>query len=125
MARGGIDPVQICIRLLTLYWFGLDTSATSNCSGTCAHYWPPVPGPVTAGSGVTGRLGTIKRSDGSTQATYNGHPLYTYAGDSAPGQAKGNGLDLSGGVWHEVTLSGAAAPASSPSPSSSSGGYGY
>jgi predicted lipoprotein with Yx(FWY)xxD motif len=67
---------------------------------------------------VTGTVATITRSDGSVQATYNGHPLYTYVSDSAPGQAKGNGLNLSGGVWHEVTVSGAAA-------STSSGGGGY
>ncbi len=107
----------------TLYWFALDTSTTSNCTGSCATYWPPVKGPATAGSGVTGTLGTITRPDGTTQATYDGHPLYTYAGDSAPGQNKGNGLDVSGGVWHEVTVSGAA-PAASSSPSSA-GGYGY
>jgi hypothetical protein len=59
------------------------------------------------------------------QATYNGHPLYTYAADSAPGQAKGNGLNLSGGVWHEVTVSGAAAAASSGSASAGGGGYAY
>jgi predicted lipoprotein with Yx(FWY)xxD motif len=110
----------------TLYSFAPDAPARSNCNGTCAHYWPPVPGPVTAAAGVTGRLGTIKRSDGSAQAIYNGHPLYTYIGDTSPGQAKGNGLNLSGGVWHEVTASGAAAPAGSGSPSSSPGsGYGY
>jgi predicted lipoprotein with Yx(FWY)xxD motif len=109
---------------LTLYWFGPDTSTASKCTGTCATYWPPVTGPVTAGAGVTGTLGTITRSDGSVQATYDGHPLYTYAGDTAPGQAKGNGLNLSGGVWHEVTVSGSAAPAASPS-TSSAGGYGY
>ncbi len=108
----------------TLYWFAPDTSAKSNCNGTCAHYWPPVPGPVTAGSGVTGTLGTITRSDGSAQATYNGHPLYTYIGDTAPGKATGNGLNLSGGVWHEVTASGGAAPASSPSSGSTGGGGG-
>ncbi len=107
----------------TLYWFVPDTSTKSNCNGACARYWPPVPGPATAGSGVTGQLGTITRADGSKQATYNGHPLYTYVGDSAPGVAKGNGLNLSGGVWHEVTASGGGAPA--PSPSSSSTGYKY
>jgi len=106
----------------TLYWFAPDTSTMSKCNGSCATYWPPVKGPATAGPGVTGKLATIKRSDGSVQATYDGHPLYTYAADSAPGQAKGNGLNLSGGVWHEVTVSGAAAPASS-SPSSGGGGY--
>ena len=95
----------------TLYWFAPDTSTKSNCNGSCATYWPPVKGPATAGAGVTGKLATITRSDGSVQATYNGHPLYTYVGDKAPGQAKGNGLNLYGGVWHEVTVSGAAAPA--------------
>jgi predicted lipoprotein with Yx(FWY)xxD motif len=82
-----------------------------------------VKGPATAGTGVTGKLATITRSDGSMQATYNGHPLYTYVGDKAPGQAKGNGLNLSGGVWHEVTVSGAAAPAASGSASAGGGGY--
>jgi predicted lipoprotein with Yx(FWY)xxD motif len=107
----------------TLYWFAPDTPTTSKCTGSCATYWPPVKGPATAGSGVTGTLGVITRPDGTRQATYDGHPLYTYAGDSAPGQNKGNGLNLSGGVWHEVTVSGAA-PAASAS-TSSQGGYGY
>jgi predicted lipoprotein with Yx(FWY)xxD motif len=106
----------------TLYWFSRDTSTTSNCNGTCATFWPPVKGPATAGPGVTGKLGTITRSNGSIQATYDGHPLYTYSGDTAPGQAKGNGLRLSGGVWHEVTVSGMAVPTPTKT---SSGGYGY
>jgi predicted lipoprotein with Yx(FWY)xxD motif len=106
----------------TLYWFVPDTSTKSNCNGGCAAFWPPVKGPATAGSGVTGTLATIKRSDGSTQATYDGHPLYTYVADTAPGQAKGNGINQSGGVWHEMTASGATAAASS---SSSGGGGGY
>ena len=113
---------------MTLYWFAIDTSSASKCSGSCATYWPPVTGPVTAGSGVTGTLGTITRSDGTMQATYDGHPLYTYVGDKAPGQAKGNGLNLSGGVWYEMTVSGstpAAGAAASASSTSSSGGYGY
>jgi predicted lipoprotein with Yx(FWY)xxD motif len=109
----------------TLYWFVPDTSTKSNCNGSCATYWPPVKGPATAGAGVTGKLATITRSDGSVQASYNGHPLYTYVGDKAPGQAKGNGLNLSGGVWHEVTVSGAAAAAPSGSASAAGGGYGY
>jgi len=109
----------------TLYWFAPDTPTTSKCNGSCATYWPPMKGPATAGAGVTGKLGTIKRSDGSIQATYNGHPLYTYVADGAPGQAKGNGLNLNGGVWHEVTVSGAAAPAASGSASAGGGGGGY
>ena len=91
---------------LTLYSFVPDTATKSACYGTCAAYWPPVTGPATAGPGVTGTLYTITRSDGSVQAAYDGHPLYTYIGDSDPGQANGNGLDLNGGVWHEVTASG-------------------
>ena len=118
---GGVKVVTNA-KGFTLYWFVPDTSTKSNCNGGCATIWPPVKGPATAGSGVTGTLATIKRADGSTQATYNGHPLYTYAADTAPGQAMGNNLNVSGGVWHEMTASGAAAPASS---SSSGGGGGY
>jgi predicted lipoprotein with Yx(FWY)xxD motif len=105
----------------TLYSFAPDTSTKSNCNGTCAQNWPPVQGPVTA-SGVMGTFGTIKRSDGSVQATFDGHPLYTFVGDTAPGQAKGNGLNAEGGVWHEITTSGTAAPASTSS-TAGAGGY--
>ena len=89
----------------TLYWFAPDTSNKSACYGSCAAYWPPVPGPLKAGPGVTGTLATITRTDGSTQETYNGHPLYTYIGDSGPGQAHGNNLNLNGGLWHVVPVS--------------------
>lgn len=106
---------------LTVYSFAPDTSTTSKCNGACATIWPPVKGPATAGAGVTGKLATITRADGSAQASYNGHPVYTYTGDSAPGQANGNGLNVNGGVWHEVPASGGAAP--SPSHTSGSGGY--
>ena len=107
----------------TLYSFAPDTPTTSNCNGTCAQNWPPVHGPATA-AGVSGTFGTITRSDGSTQATFDGHPLYTFAGDTAPGQNKGNGLNAAGGLWHEATTSGSA-PAGSSSSGSGSGGYGY
>lgn len=90
----------------TLYWFALDTPTTSHCSGSCTAYWPPVTGHPTAGPGVSGRIGTIARSGSVLQVTYDGHPLYTYVGDAAPGQAHGNGIDLNGGEWHEVTTSG-------------------
>jgi predicted lipoprotein with Yx(FWY)xxD motif len=109
----------------TLYWFAPDTATKSNCNGACAKFWPPVKGPATAGSGVTGKLSTITRSDGSTQATYNGHPLYTFTSDTAPGQAKGNGINTAGGLWHEVTVSGATVPVAHSSSSSKSGGGGY
>lgn len=105
----------------TLYSFAPDTATTSKCTGACAQIWPPVAGPVSGGKAVTGKLGTLTRSDGSKQATYNGHPLYTYTADTAPGQAKGNGLNVNGGVWHEVTASGQSAPTSS----SGGGGIGY
>jgi predicted lipoprotein with Yx(FWY)xxD motif len=90
----------------TLYWFAPDSPAASRCTGSCAAYWPPVTGTPKAGPGVTGKLGTITRPGGTTQATYDGHPLYTYIGDSAPGQAKGNKLDPNGGYWYEVRVSG-------------------
>jgi predicted lipoprotein with Yx(FWY)xxD motif len=90
----------------TLYWFAPDTPTRSACYGACVGYWPPLTGPPAPGPGVTGKLGTIKRTDGTTQASYNGHPLYTYVGDTAPGQAFGNNLNLNGGLWHEVTVPG-------------------
>jgi predicted lipoprotein with Yx(FWY)xxD motif len=87
----------------TLYWFVPDSPSASRCTGSCATYWPPVTGIPAAGPGVTtGKLGTIKRPGGTTQATYDGHPLYTYIGDNAPGQTRGNKLDLNGGYWYEV-----------------------
>jgi predicted lipoprotein with Yx(FWY)xxD motif len=89
----------------TLYSFAPDTPTTSKCYGSCAAYWPPVTGTATAGQGLPGRIGTITRTGGSHQLTYNGHPLYTYIGDTAPGQARGNNLNLNGGLWHEVPAS--------------------
>ena len=91
---------------LTLYWFAPDTPTSSKCYGVCVGYWPPVTGTPSAGPGVTGKVATIKRSDGTTQITYDGHPLYTYVGDTAPGQAFGNNIRLNGGLWHEMTVSG-------------------
>jgi predicted lipoprotein with Yx(FWY)xxD motif len=90
---------------MTLYWFAPDTPTKSACYGSCAAYWPPVYGAQKAGPGVTGTLGTIRRSDGTIQATYDGHPLYTYIADNAPGQATGNNINLNGGLWHEVLAS--------------------
>jgi predicted lipoprotein with Yx(FWY)xxD motif len=90
----------------TLYWFAPDTPTRSACYGGCASYWPPVLGKPVAGPGVTGRLGSIHRTDGSVQATYDGHPLYTYIGDQAPGQNHGNNVNLNGGLWHEVRVTG-------------------
>ena len=90
---------------LTLYTFAPDKVNKSVCYGDCASYWPPVPGNVSAGPGVTGKIGTITRTDGTTQATYNGHPLYTYIGDHGPGTAAGNNINLNGGLWLDVPVS--------------------
>jgi predicted lipoprotein with Yx(FWY)xxD motif len=91
----------------TLYWFAPDTPSKSVCYGTCAAYWPPVIGNPAAGPGVTlGKVATIARTDGTIQVTYAGHPLYTYIGDTAPGQANGNDINLNGGFWHEVPAAG-------------------
>ena len=91
---------------LTLYTFAPDKTDKSVCYGDCATYWPPVPGNMSAGPGVTGTIGTITRTDGTKQATYDGHPLYTYIGDHAPGTASGNNLNLNGGLWHVVPVAG-------------------
>src|SRR6516225_8933540 len=107
-----IDGVTVLTNTqgFTLYMFAPDTGTASKCNGSCAQLWPPVTGAVIAGPGITGTLGTITRADGAAQATYDGHPLYTYAGDTQPGQAKGNGIK---GVWHEVTPGTVAAASSS------------
>ena len=89
----------------TLYSFAPDTPTASKCYGSCAVYWPPVTGTPAAGQGLPGKVTTITRTDGSHQLTYNGHPLYTYIADTAPGQARGNNINLNGGVWHEVPAS--------------------
>ena len=123
--KTGIGTVLTNAQGYTLYWFSIDTPTASKCNGSCTTFWPPVKGPISAASGVSlpGKLGTIKRSDGVVQATYDGHPLYVYSGDKAPGQTNGNGLNLSGGVWTAMTPSGGK-PSPSKSSSSSGGGYG-
>jgi predicted lipoprotein with Yx(FWY)xxD motif len=106
----------------TLYSFAPDTSTKSVCNGSCATSWPPVTTATT--SAVKAPFATIKRSGGATQLTFHGHPLYTFVGDKAPGQASGNGINAFGGVWHEAPASGTAAPAAGSS-SGSGGGYQY
>ena len=102
----------------TLYSFAPDTATKSACNGACATAWPPQTASATAKSPYT----TIKRTDGSTQLVFNGHPLYTFTGDTAPGTASGNGVNAFGGLWHEVPASGAAAPVGT-APTSGGGGY--
>jgi predicted lipoprotein with Yx(FWY)xxD motif len=112
-----------------LYWFANDTPTASKCTGTCATYWPPLLGTPSLASGVSlaGTLGTIKRSDGQIQATYDGHPLYTFKSDTSAGMDSGNGVNTSGGLWWAMTASGVKIKksSSSSSGSSGSGGYGY
>lgn len=123
-----------------LYWYALDTPAASMCNGSCASYWPPVIGTPTLASGVSlsGKLGTIKRSNGQLQATYDGHPLYLFKSDTTAGEDSGNALNASGGLWWAMTASGAkikakgssgssggSNPTTSPSSGGGSGGYGY
>jgi len=116
-----------------IYLWDKDTMDTSMCSGACAGAWPPVPanGSVTAaGSAMAKDLGTITRSDGTKQVTYDGHPLYYFAGDSGAGQTAGQGSDAFGARWWLVSPTGVsitaasvsagsapAAPASSPTAS--------
>jgi predicted lipoprotein with Yx(FWY)xxD motif len=102
---GGVN-VLTNAKGFTLYSFAPDSATISRCYGSCAAYWPPVTGTPVAGSGITGRLGTLRRSDGSLQVTYDGHPLYTYVGDSAPGQDSGNNLRINGGLWQIVPAAG-------------------
>ena len=90
----------------TLYWFGPDNATMSACEASCARTWPPVAAPAVEGAGVAGALGAIARPDGSLQATYDGHPLYTATADKEPGQARGNGVWDGGGQWHEVVVRG-------------------
>jgi predicted lipoprotein with Yx(FWY)xxD motif len=105
-AKVGGVTVLTNARGFTLYWFAPDTPTASKCTGSCAAYWPPVIGRPKAGPGVTGTLGTVSRGGRTPQATYDGHPLYTYIGDDGPGLANGNNLDLNGGAWYEMRASG-------------------
>jgi predicted lipoprotein with Yx(FWY)xxD motif len=93
-----------------IYLWAKDGKNSSACSGACASAWPPVPatGKVTAAGGaVSSDLGSITRSDGTKQVTYDGNPLYYFAGDSGPGQANGQGSDNFGAKWWLVAPSGA------------------
>jgi predicted lipoprotein with Yx(FWY)xxD motif len=92
----------------TLYLFQADSGTKSNCSGACATNWPPLTSAnPTVGRGASSSMvGTSKRSDGSTQVTYDGHPLYTYTGDSSPGDTNGQGVNAFGGLWYAVSPTG-------------------
>jgi predicted lipoprotein with Yx(FWY)xxD motif len=94
----------------TLYLFRADKGKTSNCYGQCASYWPPLlttGTPKAVGTVKASLLGTTKRKDGKLQVTYNGHPLYTFAGDKKAGQTTGEGSNGSGAKWYALAPSGA------------------
>ncbi len=93
----------------TLYDFHKDKGTQSACYGACAGVWPPLTtsGKPRATSGAeASKLGTTKRSDGTLQVTYAGHPLYTYVADTKPGEAKGNDFSSYGGQWYALMPSG-------------------
>jgi predicted lipoprotein with Yx(FWY)xxD motif len=109
LASTKLGKVLVDAQGRTLYLFEADKGPMSACDGACATVWPPLKasGKPIAGPGVTAsKLGTTKRSDGATEVTYNGHPLYTYAGDSAPGQTSGQGLDDYGAEWYALSAGG-------------------
>ena len=100
----------------TVYLFEKDEDGQSSCSGECATDWPPVTtsGDVKAGSGADQSLiGTFTRDDGTEQVTYDGHPLYLYAGDTKPGDTNGNELELYGAEWYALTPDGSNAEGAS------------
>ena len=114
----------------TLYMLTADTATTSACTGGCVSIWAPltVMGTPTAGSGLNASLlGTITRSDGSKQVTYNGHPLYTFVPDGGAGHENGEGISSFGGTWYVLNLSGVPVKAavSGASSTTSGGGYNY
>lgn len=109
-----------------VYVWAADTGGTSNCSSACASAWPPVlttGAPTASGSAMSSDLGTVKRSDGSTQVTYKGHPLYYFAGDSGAGQTNGQGSNGFGAKWWLVSPAGSSITGGG-SGGASSGGYG-
>ena len=96
---------------LTLYTWVLDQPSVSNCYDSCANFWPPalVDGAAVAPAGLPGKLGTTVRTDGTTQLTYDGRPLYRYVRDTEPGMITGDGSLSSGGLW-PVATTGAVSP---------------
>ena len=100
----------------TLYIFKKDKPGVSNCYDGCAKAWPPFT--VANASKADGDFSVVARKDGTQPWAYKGQPLYFYAGDSAPGEASGEG---SGGVWFVVKTKAATAAA----PAKQSGGYSY
>jgi len=111
VATSKLGKILVDSKGLTLYLFVADTSSSSTCSGACAGAWPPLTttGKPVAGAGVKAALlGTTKRSDGTLEVTYAGHPLYYYAGDTASGQTTGQALSQFGAPWYVLAPTGSA-----------------
>jgi predicted lipoprotein with Yx(FWY)xxD motif len=132
VAKTDLGNVLVDSQGRTLYLFLADTGTTSECNGECANEWPPaeVSGSPTAGNGAdASMLGTTTRSDGKTQVTYNGHPVYRFEGDKKAGDTNGEGLVAFGAGWFAMSPAGnqvSGTGSSSSSGSSSSGsGSGY
>ena len=126
-----LGKILVDAQGMTLYLFGADTPGTSNCSGACLKNWPALTAtgdnPV-AGSGVTGTLGVITRSDGINQVTLNGRPLYTFVRDTKPGDANGQGVNAFGGIWTVATSGGSSTSGTTTTPTPTrtpSSPYGY
>jgi predicted lipoprotein with Yx(FWY)xxD motif len=108
---------------MTLYVFTADTGGESTCYDACAQLWPPVPGDTGVGSDLDATLfGTTTRTDGSTQLTVNGMPLYWYGPDGAPGDAKGQGFN---GLWFVVDARGEILEASAGAATDDAADYDY
>ena len=125
VASTGLGKILVNSSGLTLYLFEADKGTTSNCSGACAAAWPPLvtSGKPTAGAGVNASLlGTTKRSDGTTQVTYNGHPLYRFASDTKPGDTTGQGVNGFGALWYGLSAAGSPITTKQASTGAGSGG---
>jgi predicted lipoprotein with Yx(FWY)xxD motif len=109
MRHTGLGNVLVDSHGRTLYLFEKDRGMTSSCAGACASIWPPVTatGKPGAGTGLSAtKIGLVKRSDGTMQVSYGGHPLYAYVGDAKPGDTKGEGLNQFGAKWYVLAPSG-------------------
>jgi predicted lipoprotein with Yx(FWY)xxD motif len=112
----------------TIYQFANDKHGMSVCTGVCAQNWPAVTAPASLPSslpGVTGKLGVTIRADGAHQLTVSGHPVYTFAGDSAPGQTNGQDKTLNGGLWTVLSPAGASIANHAPVSATTSSPSGY
>lgn len=108
-SAGKLGTILVDGKGRTLYLFEADKSTTSTCNGACAAAWPPLltsGAPSAGGSAKSSLLGSSKRSDGTTQVTYHGHPVYGYAGDSKPGDTNGQALNQFGAEWYVLDASG-------------------